>query len=175
MEVPRPKVIESYDNNMGGVDIADQVISYYRNHSRTSKYTMRVVLHLLDLSCANSWLEYRGDCNLSNQPAMDSMAFKLQVAYSLIEGITDQQTDTTSESDCDDCGSNGRKRPRPLPSDQKQVRGVCHMPEVLPAYTGRQRCRYPGCSEKTRFSCKTCKVFLCLSSERNCYSLFHMS
>ncbi|XP_063596592.1 piggyBac transposable element-derived protein 3-like [Penaeus indicus] len=62
LEVQRPRVVELYNSKMGGVDIIDQVISYYRSATRSAKFTVRAMLHLLDLSCANAWLEYRKDC-----------------------------------------------------------------------------------------------------------------
>lgn len=128
VEIPRPKVIESYHNNISEVNAANQVISCYRNKSHTSNYTMRIVLYLLDLSCANSWLEYKGDCNLNNRPAVDFMTFKLQMAYSLIESeYTAASSEFKEELDNDHCDNdhcnhcksdNNRKRRRSLPSDK---------------------------------------------------------
>ncbi|XP_069979449.1 piggyBac transposable element-derived protein 3-like [Penaeus vannamei] len=40
LNIQRPKVIEAYNVSMGGVDIADQVLSYYRNKSGTAKYAV---------------------------------------------------------------------------------------------------------------------------------------
>ncbi|XP_037794515.1 uncharacterized protein LOC119589928 isoform X2 [Penaeus monodon] len=78
----------------------------------------------------------------------------------------------TGKGNQKDGKSSVQKRVR-IPSAEVRTRGACHMPQVLQRYAGRQRCRYPGCTQRTRFSCKTCKVFLCISADRECYSLFH--
>ena len=167
-QTPSPKVIEAYNTGMGGVDIIDQVMSYYRSKSCTVKYSVRVMLHFLDLACANAWLEYRMDCKVCYVPTLDSVEFKLRVAKDLIGGNCVHECNPPSESDLEEEGvsSNGRKKTRPLPSHEVRTKCASHMPQVLEAYACRQRCRYPGCSERTRCSCQTCKVFLCLSSER---------
>lgn len=172
VQVPRPRVVEAYNTNMGGVDVADQVLFYYRSKSRTAKFSVRTILHLFDLACGNSWLEYRHDCQKAGTKAMDSMMFKMQIAESLISGELSCQPDDATDSESDE--DHDRKRVLPLPSFPHRTTHALHMPTSLPKYTERRRCRYPGCPEKTRFSCTTCKMFLCLSSERNCYSLFHM-
>lgn len=157
---------------MRGVDIADQVLFYYRSKSRTAKFSVRTMLHLFDLACGNSWLEYRHDCQKAGTKAMDSIMFKMQIAESLISGVLSCQPDDATDSESGE--DHDRKRVLPLPSFPHRTTHALHMPTSLPKYTERRRCRYPGCPEKTRFSCTTCKMFLCLSSERNCYSLFHM-
>jgi len=173
LEVERPRVVELYNSKMGGVDIIDQVISCYRSATRSAKFTVRAMLHLLDLSCANAWLEYRKDCEKSSSVTMDSMDFKLEIAYSLIseEVLNDDNSESEISEEHDDIS---RKRTRPLPIAAKRTNSACHMPDALPPYASRMRCRYPGCNGRTKFSCKSCKVFLCLSYERNCYSLFHL-
>lgn len=157
---------------MGGVDIADQVLFYYRSKSRTAKLSVRIILHLFDLASGNSWLEYRHDCKKAGRRAMDSMMFKMQIAESLICGELGYQPDDAMDSESDE--DHNRNHVRPLPNFPQRTAHALHMPTSLPKYTERCRCRYPGCPEKTRFSCTTCKMFLCLSSERNCYSLFHL-
>nr|XP_027236495.1 uncharacterized protein LOC113827765 [Penaeus vannamei] len=59
--VKRPRVVREYNSAMGGVDVHDQIVSYYRSPNRTKKWTVRVVLHVLDVVTANCWLEYRKD------------------------------------------------------------------------------------------------------------------
>lgn len=79
INIPLPRVNEKYDEGMGGVDLDDQVIAYYRNAYRTNKYTVRTIFHILDLVCSNSWLEYKRDCEAKGGKDVDSLAFKLQV------------------------------------------------------------------------------------------------
>ena len=42
--IKKPKVIEQYSTYMGGVDKADQLVTYYRFSCRTSKWYKRIFL-----------------------------------------------------------------------------------------------------------------------------------
>ncbi|XP_064597892.1 piggyBac transposable element-derived protein 3-like [Liolophura sinensis] len=61
IEVPRPAVIKQYNDKMGGVDLSDRMIPYYRIGARTRKWTIRTILHMVDLSLVNAWLQERQD------------------------------------------------------------------------------------------------------------------
>ncbi|KAL3195152.1 hypothetical protein MRX96_045740 [Rhipicephalus microplus] len=66
---------------MGGVDRADQLLSFYRNELKTKKWYKRIIFHLLDLAVVNSWLLYRAVKDSEIQLA----EFKLQVAFGLMK------------------------------------------------------------------------------------------
>ena len=57
--VKRTAAVKAYSTNMGGVDNLDRVISFYRISARTRKWTIRLIMHLIDFSLAASWIEYR--------------------------------------------------------------------------------------------------------------------
>ena len=61
VQVKQPNVIKEYNSKMGGVDLADRMISYYRMGSRTKKWTIRIFLHFVDVALANSWMLDRQD------------------------------------------------------------------------------------------------------------------
>ncbi|KAG5869859.1 hypothetical protein JTB14_005386 [Gonioctena quinquepunctata] len=61
VEVTCPKVVSIYNKKMGGVDLADQMIEYYRSFFKTKKWSFKVILHLFDLAVVNSCMEYRND------------------------------------------------------------------------------------------------------------------
>ncbi|KAL3209852.1 hypothetical protein MRX96_037661 [Rhipicephalus microplus] len=76
VEVQRPSLVRVYNQSMGGVDRADQLLAFYRNDLKTKKWYKRVVFHLLDLAIVNSWLLYRATKGSSMQLAH----YKLQIA-----------------------------------------------------------------------------------------------
>ncbi|XP_035220835.1 piggyBac transposable element-derived protein 3-like [Stegodyphus dumicola] len=61
IEVPRPVIIKEYNANMGGIDLIDRMISYYRIRTRTKKWTVKTTLHFFDLSVVNAWILMRED------------------------------------------------------------------------------------------------------------------
>ena len=96
--VSKPKVVEDYNQYMGGVDRSDQMVLYYGythrlvntsslwsiNLHRSLKWWKRVMFHLLDLSLVNANILYN---SVSTKP-LTHMEFRLAVATSLLEGHT---------------------------------------------------------------------------------------
>lgn len=81
-----PAVVQSYNEHMGGVDVCDQMMEYYRSFFRTRKWTVKAILHLFDLAIVNSWMEYRRDCrrqNLGSKDIMDLLEFRLSLGESI--------------------------------------------------------------------------------------------
>lgn len=97
--IDRPQVVRMYNESMGGVDLLDQMIQYYRINIRTRKWTLRVIMHFVDLSLTAAWMEYRRDSMTKGIPKnkiLDSMNFRIQVAKTLLAVQQDkpQQQDT---------------------------------------------------------------------------------
>ena len=61
IEVTLPNIVNSYNKNMGGVDLHDQLMSLYRMSFKSRKYYQRLIFHFIDMAVANSWLLYRRD------------------------------------------------------------------------------------------------------------------
>uniref|UniRef100_A0A8C5DWF5 Si:ch211-255f4.7 n=1 Tax=Gouania willdenowi TaxID=441366 RepID=A0A8C5DWF5_GOUWI len=139
--ISRPNIIREYNSKMGGVDLVDRMMSYYRMNGRTKKWTLRMLMHFTDLALANSWLLYRKDLSVfgtSKKNVMQFLEFRMEVAMTFLV----------------------------------RRRANAHLPVVV-KLKNAARCRAEGCSGKTRVQCVTCKVYLCLQADRNCYKTFH--
>lgn len=68
IEISRPEVVRLYNNSMGGVDLHDQLLSYYRIFIKSRKWTLRLIFHVFDMATTNSWLQYISDCESIHLP-----------------------------------------------------------------------------------------------------------
>nr|XP_039270996.1 piggyBac transposable element-derived protein 3-like [Styela clava] len=84
--VERPKCVQVYNDNMGGVDKLDFPISLYRTKAKTKKWP--VIFHFMDFALANSWLEYRDIERANGTPRsriMDLLEYRSEVAFALLK------------------------------------------------------------------------------------------
>lgn len=174
--ISRPCVIREYNSKMGGVDLVDRMMSYYRMSGRTKKWTLRMLMHFTDLALANSWLLYRKDLTVNGTPKkniMQFLEFRMEVAMTFLAQRDNDNSDFSEQEDDPDVSVQGKKRPvKAVPHVSVHRRANAHLPEVV-QLKNAARCRAKGCSGKTRVQCVTCKVFLCLQADRNCYKAFH--
>ncbi|EFA08431.1 hypothetical protein TcasGA2_TC006078 [Tribolium castaneum] len=92
IQVPRPNIVSKYNECMGGIDLIDRMISYYRIQARCKKWTVRVILHFFDLAMANSWILYRRDkkrLNTTNRNIQQYLDFKIEFATYLLSDQND--------------------------------------------------------------------------------------
>lgn len=54
MEIEQPEIIGLYNKSMGGVDIHDQLVSFYRIFIKSRKWTLRLIFHSFDMAAVNS-------------------------------------------------------------------------------------------------------------------------
>lgn len=59
INIDRPNIVSEYNRYMGGVDLVDSIMGYYKIMIRSKRWQVRVFYHLLDLTMANAWLLYR--------------------------------------------------------------------------------------------------------------------
>ncbi|KAM8743645.1 piggyBac transposable element-derived protein 3-like isoform 2-T2 [Acanthopagrus schlegelii] len=173
--VSRPSIVCEYNIKMGGVDLMDRMISYYRMSTRTKKWTMRMVMHFTDLALANGWLLYRKDHAICAGPKtrpIQFLQFRMEVAKILLAQHHGADADISEQSEEEDSNQGVKRHVTELPHVSVRRRANAHLPEMV-GLKNAMRCRQPGCTGRTRVRCVTCKVFLCLQTERNCYSAFH--
>uniref|UniRef100_A0AAV2MH94 PiggyBac transposable element-derived protein domain-containing protein n=1 Tax=Knipowitschia caucasica TaxID=637954 RepID=A0AAV2MH94_KNICA len=85
--ISRPSVIREYNSKMGGVDLVDRMMSYYRMSVRAKKWTLRMLMHFTDLALANSWLQYRKDltaCSTPKKSIIQFLEFRTEVAQTFL-------------------------------------------------------------------------------------------
>ncbi|XP_061581381.1 uncharacterized protein LOC133447017 isoform X2 [Cololabis saira] len=152
--------------------LSDRMMSYYRMSVRTKKWTIRMLMHFMDLALANSWLLYRRDQQEHGTPRkaiMTFLEFRMDVAQVFLNKC--DVTHAEEESACYPQPGQ-RSRVNPVPHISVRTTSAAHLPEVA-NLKNPMRCRQKGCPGKCRVRCKTCNVFLCLQKGRNCYEAFH--
>lgn len=177
--IDRPEIVRRYNHSMGGVDLFDQLISYYRIFIRSRKWTLRAIFHAIDFAIVQSWLEYKRDANqlqIPEKKIMDLLEFRIRVADGLIycgNLVNKKKRGRPSSSNTPpETAVVQRRRGECRPVTEIQFDGVDHLPLhdncKLPV-----RCKYPKCTGKSRIQCQKCRVHLCLSKDRNCFLQFH--
>lgn len=156
-----------YNQSMGGVDRADQLLAFHRNDLKTKKWYKRVIFHLLDLALVNSRLLYRA----TKGSPMQLAHYKLQIALGLMKA--EQAIENIEEQRVFGC-TRLSNRASDIPG---AVRYDCinQMPIKI-AQPNAQRCKMPECKRKTRMQCKKCQVYLCIEEDgpTNCFERFHL-
>nr|CAH7745755.1 unnamed protein product [Callosobruchus chinensis] len=99
----RPQSVAAYNTYMGGIDLLDSMLGYYRIQIRSKKWYMRVFFHFLDMICVNCWILWRPNLKNDN-PYLPLSEFKLALAEVLTRANALQ-----------------RKRERPSTSLQPQL------------------------------------------------------
>lgn len=180
IDVNRPEIVSLYNGGMGGVDLLDQLISYYRVFIRSKKWALRIIFHFVDFAICASWLEYRKErikAKVPKRHIKDLLNFRMEVSFAMLKvGIP--------------LRSIKRGRPKSMHETEDIVqRGVATSAEVrpskeirldhtdhLPEHDGKSKpTRYKNgkCQGRTMFHCGKCKVHLCISKKNNCFAEFH--
>ncbi|KAK1806165.1 hypothetical protein P4O66_000058 [Electrophorus voltai] len=168
----RPAVIRKYNENMGGVDLCDQMLSFYKMSSRTKNWTTCVIGHFFDVAITNSWIQYKSDSKVLNRPAKDTqqyLDFKLHMAEELMNNT---YLDHSSSEDSEEEYEPPVKKRIPQPEPYVRKYGAMHMPEMVDCKHAK-RCRNMGCKNKTYMRCTKCKMFLYITKKRNCFLDYH--
>ncbi|XP_049790112.1 piggyBac transposable element-derived protein 3-like [Schistocerca nitens] len=82
VSVKQPAIFKSYNRNMGGIDLCDRYMTYYRSNIRTKKWTVIVFNHLNDLAIINSWIMYK---RIPEQKWMSLINFRIHLAHDLVK------------------------------------------------------------------------------------------
>ena len=94
--IQKPKMIEEYNKYMGGVDKADQLVTYYGYPHFSKKWWKRVCFHLLDTTLVNAYILYSQSTPKNDR--LSHMDFQIEVARSLLSQSSQGRSVTPSAS-----------------------------------------------------------------------------
>ncbi|KAJ4948773.1 hypothetical protein JOQ06_020296 [Pogonophryne albipinna] len=108
--VSRPSIVREYNLKMGGVDLIDRMISYYRMSARTKKWTMRMLMHFTDLALDRKDFAI---CAAPKRSIMQFLEFRTEMATTLLAQHHGQGSDAdlSEQSEEEDNSNQGKKRP----------------------------------------------------------------
>ena len=169
--IEQPEIVNNYNNGMGGVDLLDQLLSYYRIFFKSRKWTLRVIFHFIDLAVCASFIEYKKECisqKLPDSKQMKLLDFKLSLGRTLTTiNVSKKKTQTKNQHP-------ERLRCEIRPSREIRCDAFEHFPEHDVDKQG-SRCKMTGCHGRSKIFCGKCDVHLCFNGNKNCFKKFHMS
>lgn len=178
IQVPRPHIVKKYNDSMGGIDLIDRMISYYRMGARSKKWTVKTIFHLFDVGIANSWILYRDDRKQlgdSNKTIMKFLDFKISVAELLLKDTnTETDTELTNISSLVTRNSSSTRLSSLSSTPTGTKRKIQHIPAMASHLKNSVRCKNVGCKLKTKVYCESCSFFLCFTGTNNCFKSFHL-
>ena len=181
-----PQMILRYNKGMGGVDLADMLISLYQIKMKTRRWYIKIFWHLVDIAKVNAWLHYRRHCEQLEIPKKQELSlldFVLEIAESLattnkvvpMETTSGKQGRPSKRRSAEEVSPSsavkvGRKSTTPLPPNDTRYDQLGHWPN--PTKGNRSRCRF--CKDGfSKIFCSKCKVCLCLREGKNCFVDYH--
>ncbi|CAH2105118.1 unnamed protein product [Euphydryas editha] len=167
VDVTCPQIVRHYNRHMGGVDLADMLISLYRTGIKSHRWYMNIFSQLLDICINNAWLLRRRHDRMSQTVRkLDHLKnFRYQVYAGLLRRdrrVSVKEIESVSEN---------KKIKKPVaerPSDDVRYDRFDHWPQL----TVYQRCKYCKNGQASTM-CTKCKVHLCYVKNRNCFLAYH--
>ncbi len=144
LNIPIPTSIQTYNRNMGGVDLMDQSISTYRTHMRQRKWWWPIFIYFFDVSVVNAWILSR-----KYGHNMQLIDFKRHISKAMLKSYGIQSTQ-------------GRRPPSVI--DDVRYDGLHHYPRSVQT---EKLCR--ECRGKSKFVCTKCEVGV----HPKCFEAYH--
>ena len=163
-EVEKPVAIIQYNKYMGGVDMADQLLSYYSFAHRTVKWWRRAFFYLIDMAVVNSYVLYTMK-NKNRRQRLTHEKFILTLATDLLVSAGNSASPPTIVN----------------PSSRQPVARLVErhfLAEIGRKADGRAQQRdcticskRKGIGRKTTiFKCRQCNIPMCVVP---CFELYH--
>ena len=176
IDVSCPDIVKTYNESMGGVDLADMLISLYRTTIKSKRWYLKIIFHCVDICKVNAWLLYRRHCNqrgILKRKQLTLLQFTSHISEHLIKfkanaSIKVSNVGRPKRSLSPPKKKEKRGRPAPLPVSSVRMDSTCHWP----IHGKKNRCRH--CTTGfSRIYCEKCKICLCINESRNCFKTFH--
>lgn len=162
VNVDCPQIVKEYNKHMGGVDLADMLVSLYRIPFKTRRWYIGIFSQLIDICLNNAWILYKKECKSDKK--MSLKAFRYEVYQNLVKKDRSQDLKKDQES----CVRNPRSARPPSPIRYDNVGHFVSTKEDM------GRCKF--CHKNTTVYCIKCNIRLCFvtgKNGRNCFLNFH--
>jgi hypothetical protein len=181
--LPIPTCFDDYNHHMGGVDIADQLHTYYDIQLVSARTWWPMFFWALQSMIINARIIYSDH---PDAPELSHKEFRLRCAWALINAAVSIPSRSTRASTTTSRAGSSESGPvvtaaTQLPLDRICASGCGHLPSLLEG--GRLVCwlcrfkqRGEGHSSnlpKTRWVCGACEKPFCMTDQRNCFREFH--
>jgi hypothetical protein len=179
-DIPRPLVVDVYNKVMNGVDVCDQIMSYYRVGLKSRKWYKYVFYYMITAACANAWLLHRRDCTLHREEGMSLADFTFRVGEALLQahkptpasakkrGRPSQQ----SSSSIDELLPPVKRRYQET-NEETRYDLLDHFPQMSEKQERCHLCASMRQRSATFVKCLKCNQFLCFTRQKNCFYKFH--
>lgn len=174
IDVDAPKTVTSYNAFKGGMDVLDQSLEYYRTNMKTPKWTLKVILHFMDLAVVNAWRLYKCDSLARGIPKnriLDLLEFRFQIAETLMNSPDRDRLEPSPSFDLQ-VNPLAKYKPANDPSIGKRYDSYDHLP-LFDDIKAPRKCRFESCPSRSKIRCRKCKVYLCISRDKDCFYLYH--
>ncbi|XP_057183540.1 piggyBac transposable element-derived protein 4-like [Triplophysa rosa] len=146
--ISAPPAVKEYNRFMGGVDLSDSLINYYKVIHKTQRWYKTLFYHFMDIAIVNAFLLYKDLTKGKGEIPMHQKAFRETLVEELAAAAK-------------------------IPAPSSTPRSKHHKPVHITAHStmGRLRCRQ--CQAKTPVKCSSCDIPLCFVPNRDCYNEWH--
>lgn len=170
VDVPRPAIVRSYNESMGGVDLFGMLIALYRVGIRSRRGYLRIVYWVFNVAVVNGWLIYRRHMKQLELPQKyNLLKFQTYIARTLCtSGMTERKK--AGRPKLNTLPITPKRGPKKLfPVAEMRFDGVAHWPVPKPNKLRCALCK----TGQSRITCSKCKLNLCLTNVKNCFFTFH--
>ena len=87
----KPSAVQMYNLHMGGVDLADQLRSYYKVGRPSKKWWRYIFWFLLDVTIVNTWILFSASPHAPVRRGYDQLSFRVDLAELPRAGFTSRQ------------------------------------------------------------------------------------